>query len=326
MVLKSEDVVKVIKQEIPVMKPDAVDVAAKLIRALNSIHNTTIDANVKGLKVRQKYEKAIQLSADCSKKGVSHVLPTRGRKVRRGGSQSSEMVFAIEVLRQELHRSTGIVLDELMNQMENPSNNTDVKDLLAVHKQSFTNLHQSLKSSWIATDEMEGLVRQWKEEHTMGTTSNWIITGTASLLGAVIGSIASTVFGISLNYRDEPQLCDVSSLIKERDMSVIHRDGAESCPRCKHSIYSIGGNDAPTLFSHSIRSRASDVHHMGYEESPRSSEESLRFQSKFADRAATSLQSAYEASYLHYGATQKLKREQAAYLVRYTTGMSEKNF
>lgn len=305
------------------MEPDAINVAAKIIRALNSIQNTTIAAKVKDLKVRQIYEKRIQFGADSSTQGVIQLLPTRAPS---GNSKSSEMIFAIEVLRQELHRSTGIILDALIDQMNNPSNDTDAKDLLAVHKQSFANLHQSLKSSWIATNEMERLVRQWKEEHESGNISSWIITGTASLLGAVIGSMATIVFGTSLNHRDDLQFYDVSSLIEERGMSITHRDGAKSCPRCEHSSNLIIGNDAPYDFSCSIQGGVSDAHHMGYGESFRSSEESLDFESKFIDQAVTSLLSVDESTYLHYSTTQKLQRENAGYPVRYITWLSEESF
>uniref|UniRef100_A0A093V612 5'-methylthioadenosine/S-adenosylhomocysteine nucleosidase n=1 Tax=Talaromyces marneffei PM1 TaxID=1077442 RepID=A0A093V612_TALMA len=317
-----ENVVKVIRHEIPVMEPDAANVAAKFIQALNSIDNTKLGLNIESLKSRQKYEKAMQFGADSTKQGISPILRTRSRKVRTGGLRSKEMIFAIEVLRQELHRSTGIILDTLIGQMENPSNDSELKGLLELHKQSFVTIHESLKSSWMATNEIEELIRQLTEKDATGNMSSWITTWTASLLGAVIGSIATTMFGMSLNHNNEPQLCDISSLIQGRDMGSRSQNKEELCPRCEHSKVWIFKNDMPDIGDDSklARSTGPNTDNIDFEEPPLPSVRPLPFKHENADRRITpSLSSAYTASHLHDRATE-------SYLVRYTTELNQRKF
>uniref|UniRef100_A0A093UZS8 5'-methylthioadenosine/S-adenosylhomocysteine nucleosidase n=1 Tax=Talaromyces marneffei PM1 TaxID=1077442 RepID=A0A093UZS8_TALMA len=274
------------------------------------------------LKSRQKYEKAMQFGADSTKQGISPILRTRSRKVRTGGLRSKEMIFAIEVLRQELHRSTGIILDTLIGQMENPSNDSELKGLLELHKQSFVTIHESLKSSWMATNEIEELIRQLTEKDATGNMSSWITTWTASLLGAVIGSIATTMFGMSLNHNNEPQLCDISSLIQGRDMGSRSQNKEELCPRCEHSKVWIFKNDMPDIGDDSklARSTGPNTDNIDFEEPPLPSVRPLPFKHENADRRITpSLSSAYTASHLHDRATE-------SYLVRYTTELNQRKF
>jgi hypothetical protein len=325
-VLKSEDVIKLIRQEMPVMEPDATNIATKLIRALNRIDNTKLNLRIESLKSRQNHEKVMHFGADFSKQGISPTLPTRGRQIRTGSSRSSEMIFAIEVLRQELHRSTGIILDTLISQMKNSSNDPDVKGLLELHKQSFVTLHESLKSSWMATNEIEELIRQSKERDVVGIMSRWITKWTASLLGAVIGSMATTVFGMSLNSRNEPQLCDISSWIHEGDMSPSRQNKGELCSRCKHSKDWISKNDALDIGEDSdlARNREQSTHRIGFEGPTLPSAKSPLFHPDNANhRVTSSSSSVYAANHIYSGPAQESPERGGSYLVRCTSETSE---
>lgn len=324
-VLNSEEVVKLIKQELPVLDPDATNVAAKLISALNSIDISKLDVNIESLKSRQNYEKTIQLRINSSSRDISSTIFARGRKSTTRQQRSHEMVFAIEVLRQELHRSTGIIVDALISQVQNSSDDQDVKYLLDIHKQSFVAIHESLKLSWVAINEIEDLYKQWEEQHTTGKRSRWLVTGTASLLGAVFGSIATAVSGMSLKHSDQPQLCDISLLIQERDTNPTRSNEAGPCTWCKHANNRIIKNDAPGIVqgSGALGTRAQNTLHIVLEEPPLSPIESLPSQSNYVDDRGTPTMSLADShDYLQRCNAQGPEQNYFLYPVRWIIALS----
>lgn len=327
-ILNSERVVKLVKQELPVVDPDATNVAAKLISALNSIDISKLEVNIESFKSRQKYEKTTQLRIKSSNRDISSTLFARGRESTTRQQRSHEMVFAIEVLRQELHRSTGIIVDALISQMQNPSNDQDVKGLLDIHKQSFVTIHESLKSSWVALNEIEELIRQCKEQHTTENRSSWFVTGIASLLGAVIGSIATTVFGMSLKHTNEPQLCDISFLLRERDTSPSRPKKAGPCTWCEPANNRIIKNDAPgnVQGSGALGTRAQNTLHTVLEEPPLSPIESLPSQPNYVDdRGTPTMPLADSHDYLQRCNAQGPEQNYFLYPVRWIIALSQRS-
>lgn len=199
---------------------------------------------IKKLKQAQIQEQDLQSSLDSSNQELqatcqnseksvgSHLHPSKWKPMNIGSaSKSSEMILAVEVLRKELHRCTGLILDCLLKHTESDSNEQSVSFLLELYERSFRDLHESLNTSWVAVNEFEILLRSTKEPSRMRLLSGWISSWFPPLLGAVIGSAATNLFA---TLRDETAELEYYRIPFVRNRSASKSGNGDNRDECQH--------------------------------------------------------------------------------------------